>query len=139
MGWYLSRAAQGKNACEKSEIIFLNVFSTPREHRTLMKMKDNFWERIPSWILNAGWIGQGLLLALQQVHKFLMESAYAYLLIAGAAISMWGLWRKNRLQIRREEIALQREQQALEQDAVHAKEIQEIKKERERKSNQNNQ
>lgn len=104
-----------------------------------MKMKDNFWERIPSWILNAGWIGQGLALAAAKVMHFIKEDGYAIALFVGAWISIWGLWRKNRLQIRREEIALQREEQAFEQDAVHAREIQEIKIERERKLNQNNQ
>lgn len=100
-------------------------------------MKTDFWQRIPSWILNAGWIGQGLALALERMVDFIKNDGYAIALFVGACVSIWGLWRKNKLQIRREEIELRRSEKAFQQDEIHAKEIHEIRKERERKERNN--
>lgn len=105
---------------------------TPRWQK-FKTMKD-FWDRIPAWLLNAGWIGQSLALAASKMMHFIKEDGYALALFVGAWISLWGAWRKNKLQIRREEIALKHEQQKLELDELIAKEIHEIRKNRESKN-----
>jgi hypothetical protein len=103
-----------------------------------MKMKDNFWERIPPWLLNAGWIGQALTLAVAKVMHFIKEDGYYILLFTGAWIGIWGVWKKNKMQekkdalaIQIEEVKLEREREALRQDVIHSQEIHEIRKARE--------
>lgn len=101
---------------------------------------DGFWDKAPGWLLNAGWIGNGLALAAQRVMGFIKEDGYAIALFVGAWISIWGLYRKNKLQIRREELELKRTEAellrteaALKDDEAHRREINEIKIEREKK------